>query len=83
MPEQDTDVLEVLIGQMAKCRDINRVLSEALGVLGHAELFESVRNLVAWVMPCGFRLSELPDRHVREITNTRRGRVARQRRGAV
>ena len=42
MPEQDADVLEVLIGQMAECRDTNPVLSEALDVLGHAEFFEPV-----------------------------------------
>ena len=46
MPEQDADVLEVLIGQMAESRDINAVLSKALRVLGHAELFEPVRNLL-------------------------------------
>ena len=46
MPEQDADVLEVLIGQMAEYRDIDLVLGKALGVLGHAELFEPVRNLL-------------------------------------
>ena len=46
MPEQDTDVFQVLVGQMRERRDINPVLSRALRVLGHAELFEPVRNLL-------------------------------------
>ena len=53
MPEQNADVLEILIGQMAECRDIDPVLGEALGVLGHAELFEPVRNLSASRPPPG------------------------------
>jgi hypothetical protein len=31
---------------MAKYRDIDPVLGKGLGVLGHAELFEPVRNLL-------------------------------------
>ena len=46
MPEQDANVLEVLIGQMWEYRNINSVLGKALGVLGHAKLFEPVRNLL-------------------------------------
>ena len=46
MPKQDTDVLEVLIGQIGKYRDIDSVLRKARRVLGHAELFEPVRNLL-------------------------------------
>ena len=46
MPEEDADVLEVLIGQMAERGDTNAVLSEALRVLGHAEFFEPVSNLL-------------------------------------
>jgi hypothetical protein len=46
MPEKDADVLEVLIGQMAERGDTNAVLSEALRVLGHAELMEPVRNFL-------------------------------------
>jgi hypothetical protein len=46
MPEWDADVFEILIGQMAKYRDIDPVLGKGLGVLGHAELFEPVRNLL-------------------------------------
>jgi len=45
MPQKYTDVLEVLIGQMAESRDINPVLGKTLRVLGHAELFKPLRNL--------------------------------------
>jgi hypothetical protein len=45
MSEQDANVVEVLIGQMAEYRDIDSVLGETLGVLGHAEDFEPVRDL--------------------------------------
>ena len=46
MPEEDADVLEVLIGQMAERSDTNSVFSKALRVLGHAELLEPARNLL-------------------------------------
>ena len=46
MAEQDADLLKVLIGQVAEDRDINSVLGKTLGVLGHAEVFEPVRNLL-------------------------------------
>ena len=46
MPQQDADVLKVLIGQMWECRDINPVFGKTLAVLGHAELFEPVCNLL-------------------------------------
>jgi hypothetical protein len=46
MPKQDADILEILIGQMAECRDIDPVLGKALSVLGHAKFFEPVRNLL-------------------------------------
>ena len=46
MPERDAKLLEVLIGQMAKDREINVVLGKALRVLGHAERFEPIRNLL-------------------------------------
>ena len=44
--EDDTEVFEVLIGQVAKDREINAVVREALSVLGHPEHFEPVRNLL-------------------------------------
>jgi hypothetical protein len=46
MAEQDADLLKVLVGQVTKDRDIDSVLSKTLRVLGHAELFEPVRNLL-------------------------------------
>src|SRR5262249_18711498 len=46
MPEQNADVLEVLIGQMAECCETNPVFSKTLGVIGHAELLEPVGNLM-------------------------------------
>ena len=46
MPEQDADVFEILIGQMAQRRDIDPILRKALRVLGHAERFEPVRDLL-------------------------------------
>ena len=46
MAEQDADLLKVLVGQVAKDRDIDFVLGKALGVLGHAELIEPLRNLL-------------------------------------
>ena len=45
-PRTTPNLLEVLIGQVGKDREINAVLSKALGVLGHAEFFEPVRNLL-------------------------------------
>ena len=46
MPEQDADIFEVLISQMRECRNINPVLGNALRILGHAERFEPIRNLL-------------------------------------
>ena len=46
MPEQDADIFEVLISQMRECRNINPVLGKPLSVLGHAECFEPVSNLL-------------------------------------
>jgi predicted lipid carrier protein YhbT len=46
MPKRDANVLQVLIGQMAKRSDTDSVFSKALGVLGHAELIEPLRNLL-------------------------------------
>ena len=43
--ERDTDVFQVLIGQVAKDSEINAVFSKALRVLRHAEFFKPVSNL--------------------------------------
>ena len=42
--ECDAEVLEILIGQVGENREINAVFSKTLGVLGHAKLFEPIRN---------------------------------------
>jgi hypothetical protein len=44
--EDNTQVLQVLISQVAEDREINAVFSKALRILGHAELFEPVGNLL-------------------------------------
>ena len=46
MPERDAEVLEVLIGQMAKDAKSMSFSAKRSRVLGHAELFEPVRNLL-------------------------------------
>jgi hypothetical protein len=42
----DTEVFQVLVCQMAENREIDIVISKTLGVLGHAELFEPISNLL-------------------------------------
>jgi len=39
-------VFKMLIGQVGENREINAVFSKTIRVLGHAELFEPVRNLL-------------------------------------
>jgi hypothetical protein len=46
MPEQDADLLKVLVSQVAEDRDVDPILGKTLGVLGHTELFEPIRNLL-------------------------------------
>ena len=46
MPERDTKLFEVLIGQVAKDGGVDVALGKALRVLGHAELFEPIRDLL-------------------------------------
>ena len=46
MSEQNTCVFEVLIGQIAKRRNIYAIFGKTLRVLGHAEPFKPVRNLL-------------------------------------
>jgi hypothetical protein len=43
---RNTNLFEVLIGQVTQDREINIVLGKALGILGQAELFEPVRDLL-------------------------------------
>ena len=44
MPNRDAKLFEVLIPQIAEDRQVDIVLGELLSVLGHAELFEPLRN---------------------------------------
>ena len=46
MAEQDAHILEILISQMRQHGDIDAVFGEALPVLGQAEYFEPIRNLM-------------------------------------
>src|SRR5215471_2306653 len=46
MPERNSKPLKVLIRQLKKNVDLNALFGKALGVLGHAEFFEPVRNLL-------------------------------------
>jgi len=46
MPKENAYVLEVLIGQIAERRNTYAVFGKALRILGHAECFEPVRNLL-------------------------------------
>ena len=53
MPERDAKLFEIVIGQMREYRDIDVIFDKALGVLGHAEVLEPVRNLLHAGCPCG------------------------------
>jgi hypothetical protein len=44
--ECNSEVFEVLIGQVGKDREINAVFGKTLCVLGHAEFFEPISNLL-------------------------------------
>jgi hypothetical protein len=46
MPEQDADLLEVLICQITQDRDINSILGKALSVLPKTKLLKPNRNLL-------------------------------------
>ena len=46
MPERDTKLFEVLIGQIAKNGGVDVTLGKTIRVLGHAELFEPVGDLL-------------------------------------
>jgi hypothetical protein len=46
MAKKNPDVLEVLISQMGKNRDIDAFIGKGFSVLGHAKPFEPVRNLL-------------------------------------
>ena len=44
--KDDTQIFQVLIGEVTKNREINAVFGKGLRVLGHAERFEPIRNLL-------------------------------------
>ena len=46
MPKQDAEFLQVLIRQLRQNTEVDRVIGKTLGVLGHAELFEPVSDLL-------------------------------------
>jgi hypothetical protein len=47
MPERrDTNLFEILIGQVTQNLEVNIILGKALSVLPETELFEPVRNLL-------------------------------------
>src|SRR6516164_6055317 len=50
---RNADLFEVLIGQVWQDREIDIVLCKALGVLGQAELFEPVRDLLHPALSAG------------------------------
>ena len=75
MPERrDTNLFEILIGQVTQNLEVNIILGKALSVLPETELFEPVRNLL-------HRRSDLApsvlDRHFGEFTNSRQNPVGR------
>jgi hypothetical protein len=54
MPQQNAEVLEVLLSQIADDGEVNGVVGEALGVFGQAELLEPVRNMLRRNLPHRF-----------------------------
>ena len=44
--EKNAEVFQVLIGQFGKNRKINTIFCKTFPVLGHAQLFKPVRNLL-------------------------------------
>ena len=49
--KDNADLFEVLIGQVAKDREINAIFSKTIRVLGQAELFEPVGDLLHGAKP--------------------------------
>ena len=43
--EDDAEFLQVLVGKLGKHRDIDAILGEAPGIIGHAEPFEPIRDI--------------------------------------
>src|SRR5262249_45923351 len=51
MPQPNAQVLEVLLRQIANDREVNGVVSEALGVLSQADRCEPPRRCLSWHFP--------------------------------
>src|SRR5215469_8394824 len=69
MPERrDTNLFEILIGQVTQNLEVNIILGKALSVLPEPELFEPVRNLLHRRPSSDLALSVL-DWHVAKFTN--------------
>src|SRR5262249_8657310 len=65
-PRTTPRFLQVLIRQIAKNGEINAVFSKTLGVLGHAEFFQPVDNLLHCGHPTDLTLSVL-DRELKVL----------------
>jgi hypothetical protein len=46
VPKRDAKIFEMLFGQFGKDGNIDLVFGKTLGLLGHAEFFEPIRNLL-------------------------------------
>src|SRR5215469_14671657 len=46
VPKRDAEIFEMLLGQVGKNGNIDLVFGKALSVLGHAEIFEPLLNLL-------------------------------------
>jgi hypothetical protein len=64
--EKDAQRLLVLFGQIGKGREITAIFSISLRVLGHAEFFEPVHNVLHWP-PRLSSVTELLDHSDREF----------------
>ena len=79
MPKQDADIFEVLISEVGERLNFDPILGKTLGVLGHAELFEPVCNLLHWRPPTDLTPSVLDRQDTK--SNTRMRLVERPQQG--
>ena len=69
MPDGHAKSIKVLVRQLAENLNIDVVLGEASRILGHAELFEPICNLLHRGPPADLALSVL-DRQEKELYHT-------------
>ena len=81
MPDGHAKPIEVLVRQLAENLDIDVVFGKALGVLGQAELFEPVCNLLHRRRPYGYDDSRVLDRHRTKSTTRAKPVVGPRRSG--